>query len=295
MWNSPDLLTLFYWIDEFCGGFIPVWNRQLLMNDEKKRIRESSMSASEVITIVIMFHHMRYRDFKTYYITQVQKHWRAEFPNLVSYSRFVEVMSEYMIVLYALARASCVKSSGINFIDSTTLKVCHNRRIHQNKVFAGTAQRGKTSMGWFYGFKLHLSITDTGDLTNFLVTPGNISDVNEKVMKVISRKLWGKLFGDKGYLSKDIFNWLYTRGVQLITKLKRNMKNILMPLYDKLLLRKRALIESVNDQLKNIYQIEHSRHRSVTNFFVNVFAGLVAYRFAPRRPSLHLDKSLTIC
>src|SRR3989338_4803579 len=98
MWNSPDLLTLFYWIDEFCGGFIPVWNRQLLMNDEKKRIRESSMSASEVITIVIMFHHMRYRDFKTYYITQVQKHWRAEFPNLVSYSRFVEVMSEYMIV-----------------------------------------------------------------------------------------------------------------------------------------------------------------------------------------------------
>lgn len=147
-------------------------------------------------------------------------------------------------------------------------------------------------MGWFYGFKLHLTISERGDMVSFTVTPGNVSDGNVSVMKRLTYGLIGKLFGDKGYLSRALSEWLMSRGLQLITKIKRNMKNILMPLFDKLLLRKRALIESVNDQLKNIYQIEHSRHRSPVNFFVNLLAGLVAYKFAPRRPSLRFDHSL---
>lgn len=292
MWNSPDMTELFYYIDEFCSVFIPAWNKQLLKSGRKHRVKPSRMSASEVITIIIMFHHMRYRDFKTYYLTHVRLRWKREFPTLVSYSRFVELMQEYMLVLYAMAQAACVRSTGITFIDSTTLTVCHNKRIGSHKVFAGVASRGKTSMGWFYGFKLHLTISERGDLVSFTVTPGNVSDGNRSVMKRLTRELMGKLFGDKGYLSRTLSEWLMSRGIQLVTKIKRNMKNVLMPIVDKLLLRKRALIESVNDQLKNIYQIEHSRHRSPINFFVNLMAGLVAYKFAPRRPSLRFDRSI---
>lgn len=135
MWNSPDLTELFYYIDEFCRIYTPVWNKQLLKSGTKHRIKPSRMSASEVITVIVMFHHLRYRDFKTYYVTHVKTRWRKEFPTLVSYSRFVELMQEYMVVLYAMACAACVKSTGITFIDSTSLVVCHNKRIRSNKVF----------------------------------------------------------------------------------------------------------------------------------------------------------------
>ena len=98
----------------------------------------------------------------------------------------------------------------------------------------------------------------------------------------------GKLFGDKGYISKALFETLWADGLHLITRLKKNMKNHLMPMIDKILLRKRALIETINDQLKNISQIEHTRHRSVANFMVNLLAGLIAYTYQPRKPSLNI-------
>jgi hypothetical protein len=103
--------------------------------------------------------------------------------------------------------------------------------------------------------------------------------------------LFGKLFGDKGYLSQKLFEDLHSKGIELIAKLKKNMKNRLMYLKDKLLLRKRAIIQTINDQLKNICQIEHTRHRSVYNFSTNIIAGLVAYSFLPKKPSLNHDKS----
>lgn len=105
----------------------------------------------------------------------------------------------------------------------------------------------------------------------------------------LSKRLFGKLFGDKGDLSQPMFAQLLQQGVELITKLKANMKNRLMSLSDKLLLRKRAIIESITDQLKNISQIEHSRHRSPINFCVNLVCGLIAYCHQPKKPSLHLD------
>src|SRR5213080_4624559 len=94
--------------------------------------------------------------------------------------------------------------------------------------------------------------------------------------------------GIRGYISQRLFEQLWEQGVQLITKLRKNMKNRLLPLFDKLLLRKRSLVETINDQLKNISQIEHSRHRSPFNFFVNLIAGLVAYTFREKKPSLNI-------
>ncbi len=147
-------------------------------------------------------------------------------------------------------------------------------------------------IGWFYGFKLHLTINDRGEILSFCLTPANVDDRNPNVIHTLTKKLFGKLFGDRGYLSHKLWEQLFERDITLITKIRKNMKNKLMNVYDKLLLRKRAVIESVNDFLKNVCQIEHSRHRSPMNFMVNLIAGLAAYSFLEKKPSLHLDKSL---
>ena len=141
-------------------------------------------------------------------------------------------------------------------------------------------------MGWFYGFKLHLVINIHGEINGFHVTPGNVSDCNQHVVKSITKNILGKLFGDKGYLSQKLFMDLYQQGITLITKLKKNMKNKLMNFYDKLLLKKRGVIESVNNVLKNGCMLEHSRHRSIANFFVNIFSALNAYSFIKSKPSI---------
>lgn len=281
-----QILQLFFDCDEFCREFLPQLAAQQLTDGKPHRQRASSLSTSEVMAIVILFHHSGFRNFKTYYTQQVCQHWRAEFPQLVSYQRFVELKSGTLIPLAAFLDSRFGNCSGISFIDATSIAICHNRRITSNKVFRGVAKRGKTSVGWFYGFKVHLVINDCGELLSVVITPGNVDD--RKPVPQLSRRLSGKLFGDRGYISQELFNLLYEKGVQLITKLKKNMKNKLMPLVDKLLSRKRALVETVNDQLKNGCQIEHTRHRSIANFIVNLLAGLIAYTYQEKKPSLHL-------
>jgi hypothetical protein len=281
------LLNLFYDIDNFCKAFYRFWKKFLIKQGLAKRIKPSGLCMSEIMTIIVNFHLSGYRTFKDYYIKYVCKHLNKEFPGLVSYNRFVELMPGVLIplVIY-LKRCRFGKVTGIAFVDSTTLKVCNNRRIYRHKTFKTLAKRGKTSMGWFYGFKLHLIVNDQGELLSTVFTPGNVDDRNQKMMKSLTKNIVGKLFGDRGYISKSLFNFLLKRGVQMITTIKKNMKNKLMPVMDKLLLRKRCIIETINDQLKNICQIEHSRHRSPVNFLVNLVSGLVAYTFFPKKPSI---------
>jgi hypothetical protein len=180
------------------------------------------------------------------------------------------------------------RCSGISFIGSTKISVCHNRRIWSHKVMAEFAARGKTSVDWFYGFKVHLVINDEGELLGVKITAGNVDDRNPVP------ELARALFGNRGYISQALFEQLWEQGVQLITKLRKNMKNKLLPLFDKLLLRKRSIVETINDQLKNISQIEYSRHRSPFNFFVNLMAGLVAYTFREKKPSLNIRLPLAL-
>jgi hypothetical protein len=176
--------------------------------------------------------------------------------------------------------------TGIAFIDSTSLDVCHPKRIQRNKVFKGIAKRGKTTAGWFYGFKLHLMIDEKGEILAFQLTPGNVADVS--VAETLSKGISGKLFGDKAYISAKLAKKLLNQGLELFTTLRLNMKQKLMGLTDKALLRKRAIIETVNDQLKNISQIEHTHHRSATNFLINLLAGISAYTHQPKKPSINL-------
>ncbi len=285
-----SLLELFFDVDNFSQEFEPRWEQHQLENGLRKRRRKASLSLSEVMTIIIHFHQSNYRTFKAYYTKHVQVHLRSEFPGLVSYSWFVRLMAQAFVPLsmYFLARRG--QCTGISFVDSTPIKVCHNRRINRNKVFAGIAARGKTTMGWFYGFKLHLLVNERGEILTFQLTPGNLDD--RKPVSFLAKDLFGKVFADKGYISKKLFEELLEQNIQLITGIRRNMKNYLMPLADKLLLRKRSIIETINDQLKNISQIEHSRHRSFTNFLINLLAGLLAYCFQKKKPSLHIEPIL---
>lgn len=195
-------------------------------------------------------------------------------------------MKDLFIPLFAYLLERKGLITGIAFIDSTSIAVCHNKRISRNRVFKGLAKRGKTTAGWFYGFKLHLIINDKGEILSFQLTPGNISDIS--MAETLSQNIFGKLYGDKGYISSNLFKRLLDRGLELFTGIKSNMKQKLMSMMDKVLLRKRSLIETVNDQLKNISQIEHSRHRSVENFLVNMLAGIAAYSHQLKKPSLNL-------
>ncbi len=281
-----DILPLFCDIDDFCQFFEPRWKSRRLTTGERRRERAGYLCLSEVMTIIVLFHSSGYRNFKAYYTGHVMKHYAGAFPRMVSYQRFVELIPATLVPLCGYLQTRKGQCSGICFIDSTSLRVCHNRRIHSHKVFAGCARRGKTSVDWFFGFKLHLVINDCGELLSIKLTPGNTDD--RRPVPQLVKELFGKLFGDKGYISQPLFETLYDEGLQLVTKLKKKMKQRLLSIFDKIMLRKRAIIESVIDQLKNISQIEHSRHRRVTNCFVNLIAGLIAYTYREKKPSLNI-------
>jgi hypothetical protein len=284
---AVSILELFCSVDEFWQQFAPWWQQQLLASGARQRLRPTRLHPSEIMTIAILFQQSHYRTFKAYYTEHVQQHLRGEFPHLVSYSRFVELLPTVLVPLIVYLHTQLGACTGLSFIDSTALAVCHNARIRQHKVFARDAARGKTSVGWFYGFKLHLVVNDRGELLAFCLTPGNVDD-RRPVSRLVKR-LFGRLFGDRGYISQDLAaELLITQGVRLITKLRKNMHNRLLAVADKLLLRKRAIIECIIDQLKNICQIEHSRHRNPLNFLVHLMAGLIAYCQQPKKPSLDL-------
>lgn len=286
-----SLEELFCAVDDFCQTFEPLWKKQLLNHSLQTRDRSRQLCLSEIMTIVIGFHQQRYRTFKDYYKSHVCVYWRAAFPRLVSYGRFISWLPSVLLPLCAYLKHSFGRSPGISFIDSTSLKVCHNRRIQQHRVFADLAARGKTSVDWFFGFKLHLVVNEHGELLNLTLTPGNTDDRTPVVP--LLKAMFGKVFADRGYVSGRLAQQLLkTWGIEFFAKPRRNMKNQLMRLTDKLLACKRSIIESIIDQLKNISQIEHSRHRSPVNFLVNLVCGLIAYCHQPKKPSLNLEWAL---
>jgi transposase len=281
-----DIVTLFYHLDTFAQEFEPRWKRRMLASGKRRRDRAGRMHLSEIMTILVLFHASNYRTFKHFYLDHVSVHRRGEFPGLVSYSRFIELVPNALVALICFLHTRMGDCTGINFIDSTPLRVCHNLRISSHRVMAGLAQRGKSSTGWFFGFKLHLVVNEVGQLLNVCITPGNVDD--RQPADALTRELWGKLFGDRGYISQPLFERLFQRGLQLVTRLKSNMKNRLMPLLDKLLLRKRAIVETIIDQLKNICQVEHSRHRGVPHYFADIVTALIAYTYREHLPTLDL-------
>jgi hypothetical protein len=290
--QHAKLDEIFYIIDEFCKEFNKTTNSSALPQNtyKAKRNKPSKLSTSELITILMLFHAGSYRNLKHFYLFYVCQHMQSDFPKQVSYNRFVELQQKALLPLALFVKTVCLaKCTGISFIDSTKIAVCNNKRIRRNKVFKGIAETGKSTMGWFHGFKLHLIVNDKGELVNFVITQGNVDDREPIKNDRFLENVHGKLFADKGYIGKGLFDMLFINGIQLITKLKKNMKGALMSYADAIMIRKRSIIETINDELKNICQIEHSRHRSFTNFITNLLSGLVAYSFFPKKPSIKVE------
>lgn len=289
-----DKITeIFFVTDNFCNEFKNEYSKlstAKLQGNKDTRNRAASMCDSEIITLLIVFHSGQFRNFKHFYIEYVCVHLKNDFPGLVSYNRFIELSHRhalvFMLFIQYARKGTC---TGISFIDSTVLRVCHNKRIKRNKVFKGVAEVGKSTMGWFFGFKLHLIINDKGEILSFYLTKGNTDDRDVKTITEMTMEIFGKLFGDKGYISKALSDLLFGNGIQLITQVRRNMKTKALSNEEKILLRKRSVIETVNDELKNICQVEHTRHRSISGFLLNIMGAIAAYSFFPKKPSIKND------
>lgn len=283
---SEDLfISIFCAIDDFCGSFEPAFSK-ILLPQRGYLTRTPRMHLSELMTIMVIFHLSKFRTFKDFYTFQrvfLQKY----FPSLVCYARFIRLIPRSIFPLFCFLFSLMKQPSGISFIDSTILTVCHIRRASSHKTFRGIASKAKTSTGWFFGLKLHLVINECGELQAFQLTSGSTHDLVP--LESLVKKLFGYLFGDKAYLSKKMFNRLYKQGLKLVTKIRSNMKNKLMDPWEKFMLRSRGLIESVNNRLKNGCQIEHHRHRSPINFLANLFGGMIAYQLQPTKPSLRFS------
>ena len=291
MITEHKIIEIFCLLDDFSIEYNAILKENSLPcpSGKKTRQRKSRMSDAEVMTILVLFHLKSYRNLKHFYLSHVCKYMRKEFPDCVSYNRFVELQKKVMQPLGVFMKMHGLgKCTGISFIDSTTLKSCHYKREKQHKVFLGLAQKSFGTLGWFYGFKLHLVCNDKGEIVEFMLTPGNIDDRKPLKTESFNEKLFGKIYGDKGYIGKDLFDKLFIDGIHLITKVRKNMQKKSIEFYDKVLLRKRAVIESVNDILKNVCYVEHTRHRSFENFVSNLMSGLIAYSFLQKKPSIKM-------
>jgi hypothetical protein len=231
------LLELFCDVDDFCKVFTPQWRKQLLEDVTRKRQSEGQMTTSEIMTIVVSFHMSHHRNFKNYYLGYVSLVYKNEFPNLLSYTRFLAIMPRVIVPMCAYFTSLKRKPTGTEFIDSTSIKVCHNIRIPRHKTFDGIAQRGKGTMAWFYGFKLHLVVNHHGEIVAAKVTTGNVHDTQP--VRELAEGLTDKLYGDKGYLSKALEADLLDKGLRFITTVRKNMKAKAISLWYKAMLSRR--------------------------------------------------------
>jgi hypothetical protein len=286
MIKQINLLELFCSVDDFCRAFEPQWSKCLI----GKKPPQCELSMSEVITILILFQFSGFKAFKYFYFFLLQNH-KNDFPRLLSYSRFVEIKQHFLVPLISFMNFQFVPCTDISYIDSTPLKICHNKRIYSNKVFKDLAKRGKSTMGWFFGFKLHITANEKGELLSAQITKGNIDD--RKVVPLLCKKIKGRLFGDKGYISQKLFEQMLEKGLRIITALRTKMKPKLMVYGESELLKKRSMIESVFHILKDILLLNHTRHRSPINFMVNIIGALCAYGLYPGKPAIKMNGGRT--
>lgn len=284
---KKDITKLFVILDDFCNQYDRFFHQHVLPLT-RKPTRTPCLHISEMMCIILLFHQSPAKNFKFFYTSYLQL-YKSEFPTLPSYNRFVELQQRCLGHFHALLTILCAiaKQTGINYVDSTYIPVCHSKRIYRHKVFNDLARLGKGSMGWFFGFKLHLIINEKGELLSVKLTPGNVDD--RKPLRQMSNGLFGLIFGDKGYISQSLFNDLYARGLKLVTGIKTKMQNKLLALREKILLRKRSIVETVNGVLKKDLQIAHTRHRSVVNGFIHIFSTLAAYALKSTKPAINFN------
>lgn len=287
-----DIVELYVIIDDFCKKFMPKYRKLLKNKDIISRNRAGILTASEIVLIMVLFTQSGYKYFKWFYESEILVEYKSYFKELPSYNRFVELIPKHLIILFRLLQYSMYiarRQSIIEYVDSTKIPVCHNKRTNNHKIFSGIANIGKSTMGWFFGFKLHITCNTHGELTNMAFTTANTDD-RKPVLKLI-KGFTGKLFADKGYVSAKLSEQLQNIGITLITTPKKNMKSRFMPVnfMDIILHKKRSIIESIFNLLKNKLQLCHSRHRSIFNFIGHILSTLLGYQLLCNKPKIKLD------
>ena len=278
-----DYDSLFCFVDDFCKGFENWYKKTLIASGIRKRNRPCKMHLSEIITILIAFHQSGMSCFK-YFYKELMINCRNLFNYLVHYDRFIALIKLAFPAVVCMLKTLEGKVTEYMFIDATPMAVCHNLREKRHKVFKGLAKKGKSSTGWFFGFKLHFIFNTFGEIVRMSITGGNVND-RSPVMDMV-RGITAKLIGDKGYISKKLSAELFEQKVTLITKIKKNMKNILMETTDKMMLMRRSFIETIFSSMKSLNTLVHNRHRSPINAFAHIFAGLINYQIRTDKPSL---------
>ena len=280
------LVEIFCNFDDFCKSVETEWQATLLHDGHGHRQQrhgpEGGLCDSEIMTLLVLYHASQFKNFKTFYNGVVLGLLRPFFPGAPCYERFLTLTKQVWVLLAFFLASRRGRHTGIYYIDSTPLPVCHNRRIAKHKVFEGLAARGKTSMGWFFGFKLHLVFNHLREIVAVKLTPGNVSDTAP--VPKLTKDLIGKLFGDKGYIGKKLAELLLRRGLALMTRVRSNMKSLPVSFFDKALLNGRNIAETIIGHIKEFSSLRLPKHRSVFNAFTHITAAIIAYQINPLSP-----------
>ena len=287
-----DLTTIFYHVDNFCKEYAKQMDARKLPLSDQKRNNQYCMSLSEIVSVFV-YHAACSHEFKTFkaFYKHANSELKSGFPMLVSYGRMTELKEQAQLPLTMFLLCIFGECTGISYVDSTKIEACNIKREYSHKTLKAIAAKGKTGAGWFYGLKLHLVVNHKGEIINLLLTPGNFADNNHGVIDALTNGIWGKMFGDKGYiLNPHFWEELYKRGMQIIHGLRSNMKQKIMPFFDKILLRKRASVsEGVFSILKDRMSLQYTKHRSIYGFFCHILSMLIAYQLRPVKPGITFD------
>lgn len=215
MFSEAKVTEIYCMANDFCKEFT-LQQKKYMVEDKthKHRHKANRMSDVEIMVILILLHSGGFKCFKHYYKEYVCQHLTLLFPHRVSHNRFVELEKEVLLPLAIFIKQVLLGTcTGISFVDSTPLHVCRNQRILIHKTFEGLATRGKCSMGWFSGFKLHLIINDKGEILSFMFTPANVDDREPLKQGSLLKNIKGKLCADKGYIGQTLFENLFLNGI----------------------------------------------------------------------------------
>jgi hypothetical protein len=275
-----NLTRLFIFVDDFFKAYSKALEQYVKENSyelpSKHKYESKSLSLSEIMTILISFHLSDFKTLKAYY-KFLKIYHKKEFPNLCSYNRFFERQCETFYPFKVLFECISGECDGLSYIDATCLPVCHIKREKFCKMFKKIAKKSKSTMGWYYGFKMHLITNKYGHPISFEITQSTVDD--RKVPDTIFAKIFGKLYGDRGYISEKFKDNLKRKGINLITALRINMKPKLITEEDNKNLKNRGIIESCFNVLKNILSMQHTRHRSGKNYVINLISSMCACCF----------------
>jgi hypothetical protein len=272
--------------DDFCKSVRSQWEAMLLtagkISGQQRHGPECGLCDSEIMTLLVLYHASRFKNFKTFYNGVVLGMLKPWFPKAPCYERFLTLTKRVWALLAFFLASRMGQKTGVYYIDSTPLAVCHNKRIYKHKVFADLATRGKTTMGWFFGFKLHLVFNERREIVALKLTPGNVNDTTP--VPELTKDLVGKLFGDKGYIGKKLAEELLRRGLALMTRVRSNMKSLPVSFFDKALLNGRNIAETIIGHIKEFSSLRLPKHRSVFNAFTHITAAVIAYQIDPLSP-----------